>query len=157
MKENWIYLTHRNNWFGVSISVEEMYKNMWPTSKVIVLLIKPIVLFCFVCVLTFFSSSSRCWVFEVPKGGFLLSRDFHVRTQVNFTRLNKIEAMFRRSSIIVKVESRPTHVYVRPFIHCLYYIFARKIYGVKFRDSGNLPQLPNFKPRGAGLRPFILE
>ena len=78
-------------------------------------------------------------------------------TQVNFTRLNKIEAMFGRSSVIVKVESRPTHVYVQPFIHCLYYIFARKIYGVKFRDSGNIPQLPNFKPRGAGLRPFILE
>lgn len=79
-----------------------------------------------------------------------------MRTQVNFTRLNKIEAMFGRSRVIVKVESRPTHVYVRPFIHCLY-IFARKIYGVKLRDSGNLPQLPNFKPRGARLRPFILE
>ena len=49
---------------------------------------------------------------SLAKGGFLLSRNFHVRTQVNSARLNKIEAMFGRSRVIVKVESRPTHVYV---------------------------------------------
>ena len=34
----------------------------------------------------------------------LRSRNFHVRTHVNFTRLNKIEAMYGKSGVNVKVE-----------------------------------------------------
>ena len=37
------------------------------------------------------------------KGGFPLSCNFHVRTHVNFTRVNKIEAMFGKSGVNVKV------------------------------------------------------
>ena len=32
-------------------------------------------------------------------GGFPRSRDFYVRTHVNFTRLNKIETMYGRSRV----------------------------------------------------------
>ena len=40
----------------------------------------------------------------MTEGGFPLSRNFHVRMHVNFTRVNKVEAMYGRSSVKVKVE-----------------------------------------------------
>ena len=40
----------------------------------------------------------------MTKGGFTLSRIFSVRTHVNFTRVNKIEAMCERPRVNVKVE-----------------------------------------------------
>jgi len=33
---------------------------------------------------------------ELYKSRFTLSRDFYVRTHVNFTRVNKIEAMYEK-------------------------------------------------------------
>jgi len=38
------------------------------------------------------------------KGGFLLSRNFYVRTRVRFTCVNKLEAMYKRLRLYVKVE-----------------------------------------------------
>ena len=38
------------------------------------------------------------------KGGFPLSRNFHVRTHVSFTPVNKIKAMYGKSGVNVKVE-----------------------------------------------------
>ena len=46
-------------------------------------------------------------------GGFPQSRNFYVSTYVNFTRVNKIEAMYRRSRANVKVEPRTTFAFTR--------------------------------------------
>ena len=46
-------------------------------------------------------------------GGFPLSRNFYVSRHVNFTRVNKIEAMYRRSCINVKVEPRSPFTFTR--------------------------------------------
>ena len=43
-----------------------------------------------------------------PLGRFPPSRNFSVRTHVNFTRVNEIEAMYERSHVNVKVEPRST-------------------------------------------------
>ena len=48
--------------------------------------------------------------------------------------------MYGRSR--TNVTSLNFYVYARPFIHCLYFIYARKFYlrrHVKLRDSGNPP------------------
>ena len=51
------------------------------------------------------------------------------RTCVNFTHVNKIEAMYERLRIDVKVERGFNFgVYAQPFIHCLYFIYIRKNY-----------------------------
>ena len=42
-----------------------------------------------------------------------MSRNFYVRTHVDFTRLNKIEAMFGREREHVKVELRSTLTFTR--------------------------------------------
>ena len=72
----------------------------------------------------------------------LLSRNCYVRTRVKFTCVNIIEAMYERSRVSVKVEPRSTFtftprendlahsllVYSLYFIHCLFFIYARKHY-----------------------------
>ena len=50
------------------------------------------------------------------KGGFPLSRNFQARTQVNFTRVNKIEAMYGTSRVNVKVESRSSLTFMRDLL-----------------------------------------
>ena len=45
------------------------------------------------------------------KGGNPRSRNFYVCTHVNFTRLNKIETMYERSRVNVKVEPRSTFTF----------------------------------------------
>ena len=66
---------------------------------------------------------------DSDKGGFPLSHNFYVRTHLNFTRVNKIETMYERSRVNVKVEPRSTFtIYAWPFIHYLYVIYARKFY-----------------------------
>ena len=62
-------------------------------------------------------------------GGFPQSRNFYVSTHVNFTRVNKIEAMYRTSRVNVKVGPRSTCVHARPFIYIASILFTR----VKFR------------------------
>ena len=49
-------------------------------------------------------------------GGFPQSRKFYVSTHVNFTRVNKIEAMYRRSRVNIKVGPRSTCVYARTYV-----------------------------------------
>ena len=39
-----------------------------------------------------------------------MSRNFYVRMQVNFTRINKIETMYERSRVDVKVEPRLSYI-----------------------------------------------
>ena len=61
-------------------------------------------------------------------GGFPQSRNFYVSTHVNFTRVNKIEAMYRRSSRKHKCwTSLNLRLRTSFHIHCLYFIYARKI------------------------------
>ena len=74
-----------------------------------------------------------------------LSRNFYTRTNVNFTRVNKIEAMYGRSSVSVKVERGLTFTFTRG----LSYIASISFMHVKFtcvrteklRDSANQPLL----------------
>ena len=79
----------------------------------------------------------------LSKSGFPPSRNFYVRKQVNFTRVNKIETMYGRSRVNVKVELRSTFKVTR----CLSYIASFSFTRVNFlcvsteklRDSGNEP------------------
>ena len=74
-----------------------------------------------------------------------LSRNFYTRTNVNFTHVNKIEAMYGRSSVSVKVERGLTFTFTRG----LSYIASISFIHVKFtcvrteklRDSANQPLL----------------
>ena len=74
-----------------------------------------------------------------------LSRNFYTRTNVNFTGVNKIEAMYGRSSVSVKVERGLTFTFTRG----LSYIASISFIHVKFtcvrteklRDSANQPLL----------------
>ena len=57
----------------------------------------------------------------MTKGGFPLSLNFSVRRHINFTRVNKIEAMCERPRVNVKVEPRSTftlrlHVALHTFV-----------------------------------------
>ena len=62
-------------------------------------------------------------------GGFPQSRNFYVSTHVNFTRVNKIEAM--NVSKVPRKHKSWTSLNLRLrtsfHIHCLYFIYARKI------------------------------
>ena len=58
-------------------------------------------------------------------GGFPQSRNFYVSTHVNFARVNKIEAMYRRSRVNIKVGPRSTCVYaVLTYTLPLFYLRA---------------------------------
>ena len=61
----------------------------------------------------------------LSKGWFPLSRNFYVRTCVKFKFANKIEAMYERSHVSVKVETRSTSRLAQHLISCLYfYLFT---------------------------------
>ena len=74
-----------------------------------------------------------------------LSRNFYTRTNVNFTRVNKIEAMYGRSRVSVKVEGGLTSTFTRgvsyiasiSFMHVKFTCVRTK----KLRDSANQPLL----------------
>ena len=55
---------------------------------------------------------------------FLLSRDFYPRAHA---RVNKIEAIYEVLPVTQRL-SENFYVYTRPFVHCLYFISARKKY-----------------------------
>ena len=59
------------------------------------------------------------------KGGFPLSRNFYVLTQVNFTRVNKIETMYGRSRVNVRVEPLPTFTFPRGLSYIASISFTR--------------------------------
>ena len=56
----------------------------------------------------------------------LIRVDFQYR--VIFTRVNKIEAMYGKSRVNVKVEPCSISLLRGPFIHCLYFTYACKFY-----------------------------
>ena len=61
-----------------------------------------------------------CCCFFLSYGWSVLSRKFFVHTHVNFMCVNKVETMYRRLRIYVKVESHS----IFPFTHCLSYIVS---------------------------------
>ena len=63
---------------------------------------------------------------EVGKArdGFPLTRNLHVSTHANFTRVNKIEAMYGKSRVNVKVERGSTFFF--PASLPLYIFFFRE-------------------------------
>ena len=52
-------------------------------------------------------------------------RNFSVRTMVNFTHVNKLEAMFKRPRVNVIVERGSTFTFMRGLY---FFFYARKIY-----------------------------
>lgn len=54
--------------------------------------------------------------------------NFKVSTHVNLQRVNKLETLYGRSCLYVKVELLCLCVASLPFIHCLDFIHARKVY-----------------------------
>ena len=64
----------------------------------------------------------------LSKGGFPSSRNFYVRTHVDFTRVNKIETMYQRPRVNVKVEPCLTFKFTR----CLSYIVSFSFMPVNF-------------------------
>ena len=78
-----------------------------------------------------------------PKGGFPLSRDFYVRTHVNFTRVNKRETMYERSRVSVNVEQGSTFMFTRDLPYIVSSSFTRVYFTCvrteKLRDSGSQP------------------
>ena len=73
-----------------------------------------------------------------PKGGFPLSRDFYVRT-----RVNKIQTMYERSRVSVKVEQGSTFTFTRDLPYIVSISFTRVYFTCvrteKLRDSGSQP------------------
>ena len=71
-----------------------------------------------------------------PKGGFPLSRDFYVRT-----RVNKIQTMYERSRVSVKVEQGSTFTFTRDLPYIVSISFTRVHFTCvrteKLRDSGS--------------------
>ena len=71
--------------------------------------------------------------------------NFYTRTHVNFTRVNKIEAMYGRSRVSMKVERGLTFTFTRGLSYIVSISFMHlKITCVlteKFRDSANQPLL----------------
>ena len=71
--------------------------------------------------LIFFTASLSMYLLvrHSDKGGFPLSRNFYVRTRLNFTRINEIEKMYGRSRVKVKVEPRSTFTFTRGLSYTL--------------------------------------
>ena len=59
------------------------------------------------------------------KGLFPLSRNFSMRTHVDFTRANKIEAMYERPQVNAKVEPRSTFTFTRGLSYIASILFTR--------------------------------
>ena len=62
-------------------------------------------------------------VMNASKGGFPLSRNFQVRTQVNSTRVNKIEAV--TSHVNVKVEPRSSLTFTCDLLYIASILFTQ--------------------------------
>ena len=88
------------------------------------------------------------------KGGFPLSRNFHVRTQVNFTCVSKIAVMYDRVRVSVKAERGSTYAFTRDLPYIAFISFTRvkfayvrtlnlkgKITGIGFISQGYTRQL----------------
>ena len=66
-----------------------------------------------------------------------------MRTHVNFTRENEIEAMYERPHVSVEVERGSTFTYTRDLSYNVSILFTRERFKCvrteKLRDSGNPP------------------
>ena len=73
-----------------------------------------------------YASRNYATVAILPMDGFPLSRNFHVRTHVNFTLVNKIGAMYERPRVNVKVDRVLPLTLTRdlPYIMPLFYLRA---------------------------------
>ena len=76
-------------------------------------------------------------------GWFPLLCYFHVRTHVHFTRLNKVDAMYERSHVNVKVEPGSTFTFTRDLPHVATILSTRVKFTIvrtwKLRSNGNPP------------------
>ena len=66
-------------------------------------------------------------IYQVSQGWFPLTRNFSVRTLVNFTRVHKIEAMYERLRVNVRVERGSTFTFMRGLSYIASIFFTRKI------------------------------
>ena len=64
-----------------------------------------------------------------------------MRTHVNFTPANKIEAMHEMSNVRAKIEPLSTSRLAQHFISFLYFKYALKNLSARTRDSGNQPSM----------------
>ena len=71
--------------------------------------------------------SHVCCKHSESEGGLVPSRNFYVRTRVNFTRANNREAMYGEYRVNVNVEPQSTLTFMHVF-HTLPFFNARKIY-----------------------------
>ena len=90
--------------------------------------------------------------YKASKGGFPLSRNFHVRTHVNFTRVKKIEVMYDKTHVNVKVERGSTFAFTRDLPYIAFISFTRKIYVRKhvkitqqWKSTSRLPLLSKLR------------
>ena len=72
-----------------------------------------------------YASRTYATVAILPMDGFPLSRNFHVRTHVNFTLVNKIGAMYERPRVNVKVDRGLTFTFTRNLPYIVSVLFAR--------------------------------
>ena len=74
-----------------------------------------------------------------------LSRNFYTRTHVNFTRVNKVKAMYGRSRVSVKVKRGSTFTFTRglSYIASISFMHVKLtcVRTEKLRDSANQPLL----------------
>ena len=61
----------------------------------------------------------------IPWVGFPLSRNFYVGTHVNFTRVNKIETIYGRSHVNMKVKPRSNFTITSGLSHIVSILFTR--------------------------------
>ena len=70
-----------------------------------------------------YTSRNYATVAILPMDGFPLPRNFHMRTHVNFSLVNKIGAMYERPRVNVKVDRGLTFTRDLPYIVSI--LFAR--------------------------------
>ena len=90
-----------------------------------------------------YCSSLKTPFLKVPKGGFPLSRNFHV-----CTRVNNIEVMYDRLPVNVKVERGSTFAFTRGLPYNIASILFTRVKfthvrTLKLRNSGNQPLQQN--------------
>ena len=78
-----------------------------------------------------YASRNYATVAILPMDGFPLSRNFHVRTHVNFTLVKKIGAMYERPRVNVKVDRGLTFTFTRDLPYIVSILFVR----VKFTSA----------------------
>ena len=66
-------------------------------------------------------------ILNLPLCGFPLSRNFHVRTHVNFTCVNKIEAIHERPRLNAKFGRGSTFTFTRDFLCTASIFFFRAL------------------------------